>query len=344
MLLPFVLACTPSPLQDTAHTGDSPTPPCSSAVDLAQLQAAQAWVEAEPNFIDSFSVAHCGQVHIEGTYRGYAAEDLHELQSATKTYSAVLVGMAIDDGLIDGVDQPIVELLPEHAELLQGDKAQITIAHLLTMTSGLAWQDFGAGNSFERIAQAEDSVAFVLAEPLETPPGAVFHYNTGSSHLLAAIVQTVVGQPLGDYAQARLFTPMGITQVIWPQLSDGTFQGGWGMEMSPGDFRKLGQLLLDEGQWEGQALVSADFVDAATQHQVENTYGTGGYGYQMWVEDTAFGVSDIAAARGYGGQDVFVFEALDLVVQFTGDSFHPASMAEDVHTLVTEYVLPAVQE
>lgn len=115
------------------------------------------------------------------------------------------------------------------------------------------------------------------------------------------------------------------------------------MEMAPREFRKLGQLLLDEGTWEGQRVLSPEYIDAATAWQVENSYGTGGYGYQMWVEDTAFGVNDIAAARGYGGQDVFVFEEHDLVVQFTGGTFHPESMAEDVQALVTEFVLPAVE-
>lgn len=346
-------ACTPdpgdsAPDEDSApghETGDTEGQPdaCDpdgDHIDMAKLDAALAWIDDNPNFIDSFAVAHCGQTLVASTYNGYEAATLHDLQSATKSYSAVLVGIAIDQGLIAGVDQPIAELLPDHAHLLEGDKALITVEHLLTMSSGLAWTDFGPGNSFDRIGAAEDSVAFILGEPLETSPGQVFFYNTGSSHLLSAIVHTNAGMGTAAYAEQQLFGPLDIDATTWDTTLDGIPQGGWGMSMAPGDFAKLGQLLLDEGRWGDQQIVSEAFVDAATAPQLDNGMG-GSYGYQLWIETNLFEVEDLAAARGYGGQDCFVLEALDMVVTFNGDIRYPAEMAQDVVTLMNEYVLPA---
>jgi len=350
-----VLACDDDPLDDDVSDDDDdsagegpddddddadPCDPDHDHVDEAVLAGALEWIQDNPAFFDSMLVQHCGERYVEQYFNGFDAATPHELQSATKTFSATLIGIAIDQGLVDGVDQPLTELLPDHAHLLTGDKALITVEHLLTMTSGLRWIDFGVGNSFDRIAAAEDSVAFILAEPLETTPGEVFHYNTGSSHLLSAILHDRSGMTTAQYAEQHLFGPLDITDVEWPALADGIHQGGWGMYMKPPDFLKFGQLLLDEGTWEGQRIVSADYVDAMTASQVPNGMG-GGYGYQMWVETNLFDVTDIAGARGYGGQDCLVLDELEMVVVFTGDIMHPTEMATDVVTLMNEHVIPS---
>lgn len=310
---------------------------------MVALQGAVDWIASNPNAIDSLQVHHCGELLVEAYYNGYTRSTPHELQSATKSFTAVLVGIAIDQGIIRDVSQPIAELLPAYADLLTGEKAAITVAHLLTMTSGLAWTDFGARNSFDQIAAADDSVAFILGEPLVTSPGEVFFYNTGSSHLLSAILHYNTGMATAAYAEEYLFRPLEVEDVVWPALGDGVNQGGWGMEARPSDFAKLGQLLLDEGVWEGERIVSEAFVDAATTPHVATEYG-GGYGYQMWIQTDWFDVQDVAAARGYGGQDCFVLEDLHMVVTFTGDISKPEDMAADVITLMNDDILAAHAE
>ncbi len=350
----YLVACTPGPgadsappdTEDTTDTASADTEdtggeePCDGQVDSALLDEADAWIDTHAPYIDSFQLAHCGDTLVEEYRNGYQAGTHHDLQSATKTFSAVLIGIALDQGLIEGVEQPLAELLPDYARLLEGDKAQITLEHLLTMTSGLAWTDFGVGNSFDKIEAAEDSVAFILGEPLETTPGEVFHYNTGSSHLLSAIIHHGSGTTTAAYAEERLFTPLGIETHDWDTLRDGTHKGGWGLDLAPGDFAKLGQLLLDEGSWDGDRIVSQDYVDAATAPQVETDMG-GFYGYQAWIETNLFDADDIAGARGYGGQDCLVLEELDMVATFTGDIRYPADNAQDVVTVMNEYVIPA---
>lgn len=341
------LACAPSSDGAGATGPDDPGLPHDTGastgcdeLDRAALDEAVDWIASNRNHIDSFQVHHCGELLVEQYYNGFTASTPHELQSATKSFTAVLVGIAIDQGLIRDVDQPIVELLPAYADLLTGERAEITVAHLLTMTSGLAWTDFGLGNSFDRIEAAEDSVAFILGEPLVTSPGEVFHYNTGSSHLLSAILHHNAGMSTAEYAERYLFGPLGVEEVEWPALRDGVNQGGWGMYLRPADFAKLGQLLLDEGVWQGERVVSEAFVDAATAPQVATEYG-GAYGYQLWIQTDWFDADDIAAARGYGGQDCFVLEELHMVVTFTGDVDEPEAMAEDVIELMNDYILAA---
>lgn len=302
--------------------------------------AALEWIKEHENFIDSLLIQHCGEPLIEAYYHGFATDKPHEIQSATKTLSGLLTGIALQQGLIQSMDQRIIELLPDYKPLLTGKKADITVRHLLTMTSGLRWVDFGEGNSFERIHVAEDSVAFILKEPLDSEPGQKFFYNTGSSHLLAAIIHFNSGMPAAAFAKKNLFQPLGISEYSWPRLKDDIPQGGWGVYMLPKDMIKIGQLILDDGVWQGERLMPKEFIALATTGHNPTPYGKSLYGYQIWIEPE-LGVNDVAAARGWGGQDIFVIDDLDMVVVFTGSIMKPREMYEHVALLMRDYILPA---
>jgi len=308
-------------------------------ISEAKINEAVKFIESR-NYIDSFIVTYKNKPVTEKYYNSFTGEKLHEIQSATKTFTAVLTGIAIDEGIIESVDQKISELLPAYQDMLTDDKSDITVKHLLTMTSGLKWTDFGSGNSFEKIAQAEDSVAFILGEPLVTNPGEKFFYNTGSPHLLSAIIKLNSGMSTEKFAEKHLFEPLEISEYDWPVLQDGINQGGWGMYMKPGDFLKLGQLILQKGIWDDTEIVSSTFVKEMTEFQVSNGRG-GGYGYQMWLDYNLFNAEDIAGARGYGGQDCLVIPSLDLVVVFTGNIYYPSQMHTDVIKIMNSYVLPS---
>lgn len=153
-LLAPLLACSPPEVEASRDVAPGADPPeeCDG-IDLVALQRAVDWIESNPNAIDSLQIHHCGELLVERYYHGYTRSTPHELQSATKSYTAVLVGIAIDQGLIRDVSQPIVELLPAYADLLtgeKGEKGESTVEHLLTMTSGLAWTDFGTGNEHKK--------------------------------------------------------------------------------------------------------------------------------------------------------------------------------------------------
>ena len=303
-------------------------------------QKIDTWLDSRNHHLDAIMVQHQGRLLYSRTFNWFRQDQPHEFQSATKTISSILLGIALDEGLVKSVDQPVVELLPEYSALLVGEKARITVAHALTMQTGLRWVDFGIGNSFERIEAAPDSVSFVLAEPLDSKPGERFFYNTGSSHLLSAIVQRAAGMNAFEYAKLRLFEPLGITQVSWPSLADGRTQGGWGMYLSPIDMLKIGQMLSDGGVYVGRQIVSKTYVDEMFRRRVE-TYLNAGYGYQLWFPND-HGYAGFGAARGYGGQDIFVARDLNLVVIFTGSISFPELNASDILLLLKDVIMPNV--
>lgn len=311
-------------------------------VDSTPLsQKTDIWLDARCHHLDAVMVQHRGILVYSRMFNWFRDDQPHEFQSATKTISSILIGIALDEGLVKSVDQPVVELLPEYDALLVGDKANITVEHVLTMRTGLRWVDFGIGNSFERIEAAPDSVLFVLSEPLESKPGERFFYNTGSSHLLSAIVQRTTGMSAFAYAKSRLFEPLGITQVSWPSLPDGCTQGGWGMYLSPIDMMKIGQMLSDSGTYEGRRIVSRSYVDDMFKRRAE-THLNAGYGYQLWLPDD-HGHNGLGAARGYGGQDIFVARDLNLVVIFTGSIGFPERNAKNIRLLLKDVILPGIK-
>jgi len=310
-------------------------------VDSTSLsQKTDTWLDAREHHLDAVMVQHRGMLVYSRMFNWFRDDQPHEFQSATKTISSILIGIALDEGLVKSVDQPIVELLPEYDTLFVGDKANITVDHVLTMRTGLRWVDFGIGNSFERIEAAADSVSFVVGEPLESKPGERFFYNTGSSHLLSAIVQRTAGVSAFAYAKSRLFEPLGITQVKWPSLPDGRTQGGWGMYLSPIDMMKIGQMLSDGGTYEGRRIVSKSYVDEMFKRRAE-THLNAGYGYQLWLPDD-HGHNGLGAARGYGGQEIFVARDLNLVVIFTGNIGFPERNAKDIQLLLKDVILPSI--
>ncbi len=305
-------------------------------------QETETWLKGRRHHLDGIMVQHRGVLVYSRMFNWFRSNQPHEIQSATKTISSMLVGIALDDGILKTVEQPIVELLPEYAPLFVGDKAKITVKHVLTMRTGLRWVDFGVDNSFEKIEVAPDSVAFVLGETLESKPGERFFYSSGSSHLLSAIIQRQTGMTAFEYAKRRLFEPLGIIEVSWPSLPDGRTQGGWGIYLSPDDMLKIGETLCSRGMYRGKHVVSASYVDEMFKRHAE-THLNAGYGYQLWLPND-HGHKDLGAARGYGGQDIFVVRDLNLVVVFTGNIGNPERNANDIRLLVRDVILPNIQQ
>ena len=304
-------------------------------------QKIDAWLDARVHHLDAVMVQYRGKPVYSRTFNWFRDDQPHEFQSATKTISSILIGIVLDEGLVKSLDQPLSALLPEYDSLLVDDKATITVEHVLTMRTGLRWVDFGVGNSFEQIETAADSVSFVLGEPLDSKPGERFHYNSGSSHLLSAVIQRTTGMSAFEYAKRRLFEPLGITKVSWASLPDGRTQGGWGMYLSPVDMVKIGQLLCNDGKYEGVRIVSQSYVDEMFKPRVE-TFLNAGYGYQLWLPND-HGHNGIGAARGYGGQDIFVAKDLNLVVVFTGSIGFPERNAKDIQRLLQDVIVPDIK-
>lgn len=199
----------------------------------------------------------------------FRAEDRHTLYSVSKTFTAVAVGLAVDDGLLS-VDDPLTKFFPEYEEYIAG----VTIDDVLTMRSGFKTNG-GMRNS------QTDWVSYYLSRPLVATPGERYSYDSIETYLLSAVVQKVTGKNILDLLNERVFGPMGVTDVEWERCPKGVVTGGWGIYMSSHSQVLFGQLLLNKGKWNGKQLVSEEWIDQMmTVHVVRDAND---YGYQIWL-------------------------------------------------------------
>jgi CubicO group peptidase (beta-lactamase class C family) len=259
------------------------------------------------------------------------ANTLHDLQSVTKSVTAILVGIAFDRGYLKSLAAPVLSFFPQCSDLRPPDKRRITVRELLSMTSGLVWVPVST-RFIGKMNVAPNPYCFVLAQPLEATPGKIWIYNSGGVELLAAIVQKVTGQPFHRFAQKALFDPLGITDWQWVQLANGEPAASWGLRLRPRDLAKIGQLVLNRGLWHGRRIVSAAWIRQMTAPHSPPGWLSGfdadSYGYLWWLGHQSLNNHDIAwvAGFGWGGQRLYVVPSLDLVVAATAGTFEPGGV------------------
>lgn len=299
-------------------------------MDSVSLVAMFDYIDRNDLGIHSVLVVRNGYLVLEAYFYPWHQNRRHDIYSCTKSFTSALVGIAVDEGHLS-LDQKVLDFFPGR-EVVNDDarKRAMTVAHLLTMRSGLDWPESSVSysssdNILGQMFRSDDWVQFVLDRPMVAQPGAVFNYNSGASHLLAAIFEQATGESMWVFAVKRLFGPLGISRVHWSFDPDGVTFGAGGLHMLPRDMTKFGYLYLQGGVWEGEQIVPADWVEASTS--------ASGYGYQWWMLKNGG-----YAAFGYKGQRIVVVPDRDLVVVVTGD--FPAATAQ---FLIDAYVVPAAR-
>ncbi|MBN1967640.1 MAG: serine hydrolase [Anaerolineae bacterium] len=281
------------------------------------LQHIAARVLAPETHFDSLLVRQGGVTLLDAYRFPYGPDLLHDQRSVCKSVVALLVGIAIERGYLESVDQPVLPFFADYNIVhLDDQKQAITIRDLLTMRSGLDLTDAMTGE----MRGSDNWVGYVLDRPMRADPGTRFEYATGNVHLLAAIIGRASGWASGPstraFAERYLFGPLGITIYRWDEDPQGVATGGMGLYLTPHDMAKLGQLVLDGGRWAGQQIVSSAWVAACASPQVK-LEGETDYGYLWWVhrnEDEA----EFYVAHGYAGQHICALPELDAVVVLTG--------------------------
>lgn len=294
--------------------------------------------------VHSLLIIRNGYSVTEAYFYPYKKEYRHILNSVTKSINSGLVGLAIEDGYIKSINQRVVDIFSdEPIENLNERKKSITIKNLLTMTPGFDWQESGnyntSSDSNTQMWASPNQAMFVLNRPMADEPGKTFYYNSGASHLLAAIVQRTSGKTSLEYANERIFKPLGISDLSWRIDRQGFYSGGGGIFMKPEDLAKYGYLYLNKGKWDGKQLIPQKWIEESTSKQINTPNGLAGrygYGYQWW--QNKFGGY---SARGFSGQYLFVVPEYNLVAVFTGglkndDFYKPEELME-------KYVLPSVK-
>ena len=307
--------------------------PEAQGMDSRKLSEMLAIIQEKNLDFDSLLVIRHGTIVSETYFDSYDRDTLHQLFSCTKSFIATLVGIAIDRGLIEDIDQPVLSFYKDAAiENMDPGKESMKLDDLLTMRSGLGWVE---GNpAYREMSQSADWAAYVLDKPMVEAPGTRFNYCSGCSHELSSILQRATGMNTVDFAEQTLFTPMGITRYKWEKDTRGLSNGGWGLLLTPREMAKLGYLYLHAGEWDGQQLVSTDWVRLATQRHTDATDGLG-YGYQWWT----YPLYDAYTALGLYGQTIFVIPGQDLIVVTTAGSLENHSQ---IFHLIDDYIFPAI--
>ncbi|RAI84850.1 serine hydrolase domain-containing protein [Algoriphagus yeomjeoni] len=236
---------------------------------------------------------------------------LHDMRSVSKSIVSACIGIAIAQGKIKSVDQPIFDFFEDYQQFNSEGREDLTIKHLLTMTSGLKWNEDipydNPENSEIQMSNSDDGIGFVLSREMVEKPGTVWQYNGGTTELLAEIIHRVSGQNVHEFAKEYLFQPLGISKSEWTvSPATGTPAAASGLRLSSRDMLKFGILYLQEGKWNGEQIVPAEWVTESLKSSISRP-DEGGYGYQFWVIDYSSGSGPliIPAAVGNGDQRIF---------------------------------------
>jgi len=347
-ILIFLVGCsqaaateTPDVLQESNGAwptqGWQASAPEAQGMDSGVLAAMLEDIQRQGHNIDSVTVIRNGYLVADAAIYPYEQDTKHIIHSCTKSIVSALIGIAIEQGYIDGVQTPVLDFFPgRSAENIDENKKSMTLDDLLTMSSGLNCRDsyLYRWSGLNEMRASSDWVQHMLDLPMAEAPGTRFEYCNGASFLLSAILTETTGMSAHEFADKYLFGPLGITDVIWPINPQG-INIGWGeLRMRPQDLAKIGYLYLRGGEWDGEQIIPSSWVEESTQKHISGTLEDG-YGYQWWVDD-----SGIFMAVGYAGQFIFVVPEEELVVVFNSDLDDRDFYVPQV--LLVDYIIPAV--
>ncbi len=294
------------------------------------VEAIQFIQEKDPN-VHSFLVIRNGYLVTDVYFYPFTPDTMHDIASVTKSVTSTVVGVALANKLIKGLDQAVLDFFPDRKVAnLDFDKQGMTIKDLLTMRSGLKCINRPTEITLSQMMNSPDWIQFMLDLPMAAKPGTQFVYNSGGVHLLSAIIGKAAGTSALDFGRRYLFEPLGITDIVWPEGPQGNSTGWGSVRMKPHDMAKIGYLYLNKGTWDGKRILSPKFVNEAT-HKPDDLM-TEDYGYLWWLRS-----SGGYAASGRGGQGILIRPGKNLIVVFTGGG------SRVVQKIVRDFILPAIR-
>lgn len=313
--------------------------PESQGLDSSWLVRMEGYIDEAfiSNPLRSLLVVRHGYLVYENYFGNTERENqTNNIYSCTKSVTSSLIGIAVSQGYLD-IDDYLVDIFPNMTiDNLDTRKQAITIEHLLTMTSGLPWDEWSYPygnplNDWDRMTGSPNWVEFVINRPMDYAPGEQWVYNTGGSHLLSAVLTQTTNLSALSFAETHLFGPLGIIDYSWNDDPQGYHNGGSALRLRARDMAKFGFLYLHNGTWDEDEILPASWIMASSAHHATVDSQTQ-YGYQWWIHPHI----DTYAAHGYQNQHIFVFPHLDMIVVFTARSTHL-----DVFLFLEDYIIPA---
>jgi CubicO group peptidase (beta-lactamase class C family) len=344
----------------TAGEDWSITTPAADGLSSEPFAAMEKAIRAgEFKKIGSVLMARHGKLVYEAYFDGDRTT-LRDTRSATKSITDILIGIAIEDKKLSGVDARVLALLPDHARRIQNPdprKDKITVEDFLTMSSPLEcddWNDASRGNE-ERMYVVEDWAQFILdlpirgrmhlGEKVDPPPyGREFSYCTGGVFTLSEVLEKVTGERTDHYAQKKLFGPLGIMDAVWVYSPLNIPQTGGGLRLTSRELLKIADLYRTGGEWKGTRIVDEAWVKTSTRSHAKIDDDTE-YGYLWWLKTFKSGQKSYPAffMSGNGGNKVMVFPGLDMSVVLTSTNYNTKGMHQQTEQLLTDYILRAVE-
>jgi CubicO group peptidase (beta-lactamase class C family) len=318
----------------------APQPEKTFGVDSALLAEAVRQGEALPR-LRTLLVARHGELQLERHFRGPALTTPANVKSVSKSVLSAVVGIALEEGHLDDVAQPVAPFFRSHIPAVGDDaRARITVGHLLSMQSGL---ESTSGRNYGAWVTSRDWVRHAITRPVVAEPGTSRIYSTGNSHLLAAVVTRATGENLWSYTRSRLAAPLGISLPRWVADPQGIYFGGNEMRMTPRAMLAFGELYRNRGRHDGRQVVPEWWVQASLTPQTAARRSGEGYGYGWFISSVRG--HPMFYAWGYGGQFIFVVPDLELTVVTTSDPdvAREGEHIRAVRQLLNSYIVPAAQ-
>lgn len=304
------------------------TTPEEQGLNSSTLDNIDLWITEKNAYsqINSMLVVRHGTLVYERYYNDYTLTETHQIYSITKSIISALIGIAIEKGYIDSIEDKVLDFFPGMTfSNMDTNKEEMAIKHLLTMTSGLDWYEDWSNDIpdlYNQLKNSTDPLSFILDTPMDGAPGTIYNYNQASAHLLSIIIQKATGNTTLSFAQKYLFEPIGIdsSDYTWEADKQGTTFGNIGIEIAPRDLAKFGQLFLNNGTWNNNQIIPLEWHSASTKDQ-------GNYlGYLWWIDYFPKGYY----AQGYLGQMLHVTPEKDMVIVFTSNGSNPSNLITNI--------------
>src|SRR5579883_225201 len=317
-------------------------------VDSGKLVDLSKWIRDSKFDIRSLVVVKDGKIAFERYSSGLTRDNNYELYSITKAATAILAGDLIDEGKIS-LDSSVKEVLQKSRPDLKdalADKGNVKLRNVLNMTTGLRY-DFKPPND-PIYYEAPDRLKLAATTTPELEPGKVFQYMDVNPILATAMLTAAAGQKLEDYADEKLFKPLGMKHAAWQRADQkGLVSGGWGLRLRAVDMARLGMLALQDGRWEGKQVAPAAWVKSMTTGQ-----STPFFGYYWWVNNIVEGGVDGGSqpefdTMGFKGQNIVVLPKYNAVVTMTSilspnGGLRDAKCLQIMRYMMSEYIIPAL--
>lgn len=345
---------TDNPAHPTAREDGWVTRPLTSvSQNISLMDRLVGSIEVDTlTHVHSVLVAHQGALVYENYFNGFHADLPHDQRSAAKSIASAMIGIALEDKVLKDVNDKLYDYLPAAYQATKDEqKAKITLAHLLTMSSGLDAIDFG----IDRVGQATednyqntpDWLKTVLTAPMVYEPGTECYYGSANPFLLGVALSNTLDIPLHEYLHNRLFAPLGIENYTIPLDTKKRPYFGGGTYLIPRDMLKFGELYRNGGVWKGQRILSQAWIDEsfAKHTELENTEPNNAYGYLFWHHTYQVGDQMIKAveARGAGGQYISIIPELELVIVITSGNYRNGRYWQP-EQIIQDYLLPVFTE